>query len=266
MPPSGPQLSEPPKRTANESRDTSDGRTARIWALIPCAGTGSRAGSGQPKQYRVVARQPLVLHTIAAMVAVSRVCHTLVVLSGGDLFLQGFAPPDGHPWSCVPCGGASRAESVLNGLNALQERGAAPEDWVLVHDAVRCLVTAALTNRLIDACLGDAVGGLLAHPVSDTLKLARDGRVLQSPERALHWLAQTPQMFRIGPLQDALMRAGSSATDEASAMEAIGLAPLLVVGSASNFKVTYAQDVLLAQALLLDRARHQPLDSDYDYP
>ncbi|MCY7306853.1 MAG: 2-C-methyl-D-erythritol 4-phosphate cytidylyltransferase [Rhodoferax sp.] len=237
-----------------------------MWALIPCAGAGSRAGSGRPKQYRMIAGQPLVLHTIAAMVAVSRVCHTLVVLSRDDLFLKAFAPADGQPWSCVSCGGVSRAESVGNGLQALQGGGAARADWVLVHDAARCLVTVETIDRLIDACLGDAVGGLLAHPVSDTLKLARDGRVLQSPDRALHWLAQTPQMFRIGPLQDALLRAGSSATDEASAMEAIGLAPLLVVGSADNFKVTYAQDLLLAQALLLQRAWHQPLESDYDYP
>ena len=139
-------------------------------------------------------------------------------MAPGDAFLQSLAPPNGVPWLCQPCGGTSRAQSVANGLVALQARGAADTDWVLVHDAARCLVTSALINQLIDACLPDAVGGLLAQPLSDTLKMGRAGRVAASPERNLHWLAQTPQMFRIGPLRAALMVAGAQVTDEASAM------------------------------------------------
>ena len=240
----------------------------RIWALVPCAGNGSRAAAGLPKQYRSIAGRPLVLHTLDALAAVERVVQTLVVVSPADAFLQALAPPDGVPWLCQPCGGASRAGSVANGLVALQAHGAADTDWVLVHDAARCLVTSALINQLIDACLPDAVGGLLAQPVSDTLKMGRAGRVAASPDRNLHWLAQTPQMFRIGPLRAALLAAGAQETDEASAMEHAALAPLLVPGSATNFKVTYPEDFLLAEAVLLERQRHarSAKDDDYDYP
>jgi 2-C-methyl-D-erythritol 4-phosphate cytidylyltransferase len=142
---------------------------------------------------------------------------------------------------------------VANGLVALMQQGAAATDWVLVHDAARCLVTPQQINTLIDACQHDAVGGLLALPLPDTLKAARDGRVHATLERSDKWLAQTPQMFRIGALQSALQAAGDAVTDESSAMEIAGLSPLLVQGSAQNFKVTYAQDFALAEAVLLSR-------------
>ena len=156
------------------------------------------------------------------------------------------------------CGGATRAESVFNGLQRLLAEGARPTDWVLVHDAARCLVTPAQIGALIDACLPDAVGGLLALPLPDTLKQAgADGRVDATIDRAHKWLAQTPQMFRIGLLRDALAAhaAGGFAgiTDEASAIELAGLAPLLVPGSAQNFKVTYPEDFALAEAVLRSR-------------
>jgi 2-C-methyl-D-erythritol 4-phosphate cytidylyltransferase len=122
-----------------------------------------------------------------------------------------------------------------------------------VHDAARCLVTPQQINALIDACQHDTVGGLLAQPLADTLKTERQGRVSATLDRAGKWLAQTPQMFRIGALMDAVQRAGSQITDEASAMEAIGLQPLLVPGSAQNFKVTYPDDFLLARAVLESR-------------
>jgi 2-C-methyl-D-erythritol 4-phosphate cytidylyltransferase len=147
---------------------------------------------------------------------------------------------------------------VFNGLVHLLAQGAQPHDWVLVHDAARCLVTPAQVNALIDACLGDAVGGLLALPLPDTLKTATpDGRVATTVPRADKWLAQTPQMFRLGALQRALALAEASGfadiTDEASAMEALGLAPKLVPGSAENFKLTYPPDFALAQAILKGR-------------
>jgi 2-C-methyl-D-erythritol 4-phosphate cytidylyltransferase len=138
-------------------------------------------------------------------------------------------------------------------LGALLERGAAATDWVLVHDAARCLITPGQINALIDACEQDAVGGLLALKLPDTLKREVDGRVAQTVERSDKWLAQTPQMFRIGDLQAALQAAGDAVTDESSAMEFLGKAPLLVEGSAQNFKVTYPQDFALAQAVLLAR-------------
>lgn len=221
----------------------------RLWALIPCAGTGSRAGSDGPKQYQPVAGKPMVLHTLAAFAQVRRLAGVLVVVSAGDSFF------DSENATCLiaTCGGSTRAGSVLNGLSTLLERGASPNDWVLVHDAARCLITPEQIDALIDACQGDAVGGLLALKLPDTLKRAVDGRVAETLERGDKWLAQTPQMFRIGALQQALQAAGDAVTDESSAMEFVGQAPLLVEGSAQNFKVTYPQDFALAQAVLLAR-------------
>lgn len=223
---------------------------SRLWALIPCAGTGSRAGAEGPKQYQPVAGQPLVLHTVAAFAAVPRLAGVLVVVSPGDAFWEGV---EIAMVSVAACGGSTRAESVFNGLNALQAHGALAHDWVLVHDAARCLITPQQINTLIDACLDDPVGGLLALPLPDTLKQEAQGRVAQTLERADKWLAQTPQMFRLGDLQQALQAAGSAVTDESSAMEFLGKAPRLVAGSAQNFKVTYPQDFALAQAVLQAR-------------
>ena len=124
---------------------------------------------------------------------------------------------------------------------------------MLVHDAARCLITPEQINALIDACVNDAVGGLLALKLPDTLKREVNGRVAETVERGDKWLAQTPQMFRIADLQAALQAAGDAVTDEASALEFVGKAPLLVEGSAQNFKVTYPQDFALAQAVLLSR-------------
>jgi 2-C-methyl-D-erythritol 4-phosphate cytidylyltransferase len=133
------------------------------------------------------------------------------------------------------CGGESRARSVANGLDALAAAGAAADDWVLVHDAARCLVRPDWIDRLIDACSADPVGGLLAVPVADTLKREHDGRVASTVGRAGLRQAQTPQMFRLRPLRERLAAHGDGATDEASAMEAAGYRPLLVAGDAENF-------------------------------
>lgn len=238
-----------------------------FWALLPCAGVGARAVSapaaspGLPKQYQPVAGQPMVLHTLAAFAGVVRLRGTLVAVASGDRFLQAYANPS---FFTVDCGGPTRADTVLGGLGALLERGAQANDWVLVHDAARCLVTSAQIDGLIDACAHDGVGGLLAHKLADTLKTAISGpggiRVASTVDRADKWLAQTPQMFRIGALRAALEHVGSSATDEASAMEAMGLHPRLVPGSALNFKVTYPEDFLLAQAVLAQRMHGATLE------
>ena len=226
----------------------------RCFALLPCAGSGSRAGAALPKQYQVVAGQPMVRHTLAAFAAVPRIARTLVVVAPGDATLQ----HEGASVLIAACGGSTRAGSVFNGLKALREQGATAQDWVLVHDAARCLVTPAQIDALIDACLPDGLGGLLALPLSDTLKHAgADGRVDATIDREGKWLAQTPQMFRIGALRDAYAAHAASAfagiTDEAIAMEAAGHAPLLVRGSAQNFKVTYPEDFALAEAILNSR-------------
>jgi 2-C-methyl-D-erythritol 4-phosphate cytidylyltransferase len=191
----------------------------------------------------------MVLHTLAAFAQVPRLAGVLVVVSDGDDFLDDVDAT----FLVAACGGSTRAASVLNGLTALLEQGAAPTDWVLVHDAARCLITPKQIDTLIDACLPDAVGGLLALKLPDTLKREVHGRVAQTVERGDKWLAQTPQMFRIAELQAALLTAGDAVTDEASALEFVGKAPLLVEGSAQNFKVTYPQDFALAQAVLTAR-------------
>ena len=230
----------------------------RCYALVPCAGVGLRAAAGGPKQYALLAGRAVVAHTLAALAAVPRLQATLVVLAPHDEVFALHAPGFGGPrqW-CANCGGATRAESVAAGLSVLLERGAQPDDWVLVHDAARCLLQPAWVNRLIDACLHDAVGGLLALPLADTLKAASGdetgARVNATLDRSAKWLAQTPQMFRIGLLQRALREAGAAVTDESGAIEALGLAPRLVPGDAENFKLTWPADFALAARLLETR-------------
>ena len=224
---------------------------ARCFALLPCAGSGSRAGTAVPKQYQPVAGVPMVRHTLAAFAVVPRIARVLVVVAPDDKALAADASI-----SVAACGGATRAESVFNGLAALRALGAGDDDWVLVHDAARCLVTPAQIEALITACEHDPVGGLLAHRLADTLKQAGSGpgeRVAATLDRSDKWLAQTPQMFRIGMLQHALAQAADLVTDEASAIEAQGHAPLLVPGGAQNFKVTYPDDFALAEAVLARR-------------
>ncbi len=227
---------------------------ARYLALVPCAGVGARAGAGGPKQYAMLAGQAVVAHTLAALAGVQKLAATLVVLAGDDRQFERHAPAFSGPraWT-ARCGGVTRAQSVAAGLQQLRERGAADDDWVLVHDAARCLLQPAWVDRLIDACLADDVGGLLALPLADTLKAARGDRVTATLPRADKWLAQTPQMFRLGLLQRALKQAPAEVTDEAGAVEALGLQPLLVPGDALNFKLTWPADFALAARLLETR-------------
>ena len=233
------------------------GAPARCFALIPAAGSGSRAGLNQPKQYQQIAGARLIDHTLAAFFEVGDIAGVALVVAPDDAAY----PPGTDPRvSVFRVGGSTRAHSVFNGLRAWLEAGAAAHDWVLVHDAARCLITPSDIERLMAACRGDAVGGLLAVPLADTLKVADEGqRVVATVDRAGKWLAQTPQMFRIGELLDALRphlpQGFAGITDEASAMEASSRAPLLVRGSVHNFKVTFPEDFALAEALLLHRAR-----------
>ena len=234
------------------------GVSPRYFALVPCAGSGSRAGTLQPKQYEPVAGQPVVAHTLAALARVERLDATLVVLAPDDDRFEDLLPTFASERGWVArCGGASRAESVANGLRELVARGAQPQDWVLVHDAARCLIRPSWVNRLIDACADDEVGGLLALPVADTLKHERAEagatRVGETVPRDGKWAAQTPQMFRLGLLLPALTHAdsaGAAITDEASAVEALGHAPKLVRGDFENFKLTFPGDFALAERLL----------------
>jgi 2-C-methyl-D-erythritol 4-phosphate cytidylyltransferase len=221
-------------------------------ALIPAAGMGSRMGGEVPKQYLDLAGRSLLERTAAVLASVERIAQVLVVTAPDDA--RAAKLPFGRKVRCVASGGATRAASVRAGLDALQ---ANDDDWVLVHDAARACLTRAEVDRLIDVLRDDPIGGLLAMPVADTLKLADDvGRVKYTVPRERMWRAATPQMFRVGLLRTALDAPGilARATDEASAIEALGHAPRLVEGRASNIKITTPDDLALARAILAGRA------------
>ncbi len=223
------------------------------FALVPAAGSGSRMGAARPKQYMELAGAPMIRHALSTLCAVHAIARVFVVL----------APDDDewtrHDWSDLDaklvelhCGGATRAESVVNGLQAIARQVAA-DDWVLVHDAARPCLTVAHVESLIDEVGEDDVGGLLAVPVADTLKRAGPGsRCEATVARDNLWQAQTPQMFRHGLLLRALQQV-PQVTDEASAVEQLGLRPRLVAADAGNLKVTYPFDLQLAAWILGQR-------------
>jgi len=229
----------------------------RFHVLVPCAGTGSRAGTAIPKQYQVVAGQTMVMHTLQALSRVAQLSSGWVILSPEDPFNWPSVAWPAH-FRRVHCGGTNRAQSVFNGLSAMRQSGLFDHDWVLVHDAARCLITPSAVEQLIETCREDLVGGLLALPLPDTLKLqtidAQGARVASTVPREDKWLAQTPQMFRLGALHEALAQAAKNGfegiTDESSAMERQGFSPRLVPGSAQNLKITYPADFAFAEAVL----------------
>jgi 2-C-methyl-D-erythritol 4-phosphate cytidylyltransferase len=223
----------------------------RYLALVPAAGSGSRFGGPSPKQYLQLNGRPLMWHTLQALSQVEAISEVVLVLSPGDEWFDDF------DWNLPKLrvhrvGGASRAESVRNGLEVM---AASAEDWVLVHDAARCCLSVAAVERLIATLADDPVGGLLALPVPDTVKRAdAEGRISATVPRQGLWLAQTPQMFRAGLLSQALARSmAEEVTDEAAAIEQHGHKPRLVEGDAQNFKVTYPRDLALARAILASR-------------
>ena len=215
-----------------------------FFALIPAAGAGQRAGTAVPKQYVPLLGKPMLMHTIAAFAAAPSITATHVVVSPEDDWIETFGG-SGFPANCKihRVGGATRAASVVNGLRAIE---ADANDWVLVHDAARPCITPVMIEGLIAELRDDEVGGLLALPLADTVKRADGaGRVSETISRDGLWLAQTPQMFRIGLLREALQKF-SDVTDEAGAIERVGFKPKLVAGHARNIKVTYPQDFELA--------------------
>ncbi len=222
-----------------------------FYALVPAAGFGARMGHELPKQYLPIAGRPMIYHALKTLCDCEQVATVFVVLAPDDTLFHGYDWSDfGGKLQPLYCGGMTRADTVLNGLIASELE---PDDWVLVHDAARPCLTKAHLQKLIEEVKGDAVGGILAVPVADTLKRADENqRVLHTEDRAGLWQAQTPQMFRLGLLTLALQQC-KAVTDEASAVEAMGFYPRLVEGDASNFKVTYPQDLLMAELLLRER-------------
>ena len=229
--------------------------TAKVHVLIACGGTGTRAGGALPKQYQEVAGQCVLTHTLHAFAAVPAVDRIVCVIAPADTLFSSLVAPFCLDKRLTPVAiaGETRAQTVVNGLRHLIEQGAAADDWVLVHDAARCLITPAQIEVLIQACNHDEVGGLLATPLADTLKQAQGDRSATTLDRSDKWLAQTPQMFKLKPLLDALNAAANTVTDEASAMEQAGFAPRLVAGSTMNFKITYPEDFALAELILHNR-------------
>ncbi|MEW6314353.1 MAG: 2-C-methyl-D-erythritol 4-phosphate cytidylyltransferase [Pseudomonadota bacterium] len=228
---------------------------SKYFALIPAAGSGSRMGGELPKQYLPLAGKPMLYHALKTLVRHAAIARVYVVLAPDDtIFAQ-------HDWrelfgfggklQPLYCGGTQRAASVLNGLRAARgEIG--DDDWVMVHDAARPGLTQELLDRLIAEVGDDAAGGLLALPVADTLKRGDAGaRVVRTEARDELWGAQTPQMFRYALLVRALAATDPAvATDEARAVEGLGLHPKLVRGDSRNLKVTYPQDMQLAESIL----------------
>lgn len=226
--------------------------SSRYFALIPAAGVGERMGVGYPKQYMPLNGKPMLLHVLDTFAAANAIAHVYVVVNCNDGYIDevlSVVPYLADRVTVLKNGGATRHESVLNGLKSIRA-DVNDDDWVLVHDAARPGLTTALIDKLVHELRDDAVGGLLAMPIVDTLKRAdADGRAETTVPRERLWAAQTPQMFRYALLQRALTQA-KLVTDEAGAIESLGLKPKLIEGSARNLKVTLSRDIALAELLL----------------
>lgn len=230
----------------------------RIHGLIPAGGVGSRAqqaGASEPKQYRMIHGKPMIVWAAQALMADVRVTDVVVGVQADDPWAKP-SLADVSGVQVLSSAGPTRAQTVLQ---TLDQSGFDEHDWVLVHDAARPGLPAAELGSLIDACLKADRGGLLALPAADTVKLASAAghapmvTVEQTLERQRIWLAQTPQMFRVGELRQALrqtLQTDQAVTDEASAMERAGHSPILVTGSPRNHKVTWAEDFEWIKRLL----------------
>ncbi len=233
---------------------------ARIWAVLPAAGVGRRMGSEIPKQYLPLLGRPILSRTLDRLLAHPAVHGGVIALAAQDPHWQRLAYSHAKPLQRV-AGGAERSGSVLAALQFLLGE-ASPEDWVLVHDAVRPCVTAAELDSLSSAAFGPPDGALLAMPVRDTLKRQDgSGRVADTAEREGLWHALTPQLFPLATLHAALtavVERGVAVTDEAQAMELAGYRPLLVEGQATNLKITRHSDLALAEAILRSQTASEP--------
>ncbi|MET0962731.1 MAG: 2-C-methyl-D-erythritol 4-phosphate cytidylyltransferase [Noviherbaspirillum sp.] len=222
------------------------------YALIPAAGVGARMGAPIPKQYARLAGKPMLRHVLETFAGMEAIAHTFIVVGSADAYIDELmrdGPALEGRVTILRNGGDTRRQSVLNGLLAMREV-VADDAWVLVHDAARPGLSAAMVERLIAALRDEEVGALLALPVVDTLKRSdSEGRACATVPRAGLWSAQTPQMFRYGLLKRAL-EAAADVTDEAGAVEALGFLPRLVMGSARNMKVTLPDDLALAELYL----------------
>ena len=223
---------------------------ARFHIIIPAAGAGNRMATAIPKQYLPLCGKPIVSHCIQTFFSCPRIASINLALSAEDFFWRSLTLDSNSRLNLHYTGGDTRAQTVLNTLEAMRPN-VAGDDWILVHDAARPGLTIPLLNQLLDTLEHDDVGGLLALPLADTLKQSNaDQRVEKTIPREGLWQAQTPQMFRFSLLQQALASFDGVPTDEAQAVEALGLQPKLVTGSLRNMKITYPQDMALMEVLM----------------
>jgi len=232
---------------------TASNHTPRYFALLPAAGVGARMAADGPKQYLTIGGKPMLRHAVDAFRASDLVSHTYVVVSAADGQIDGVLPADLDGVTVLRCGGATRMDTVLNALRELQGV-VAGGDMIMVHDAARPGLTPALIAKLIDGVGDDAAGGLLALPVVDTVKRATGAVPVAATTVSRNglWLAQTPQMFSYELLLRALGSApdANAITDDASAVEMLGLSPRLIEGHPRNLKVTLPADIRIAEMYL----------------
>ena len=223
-----------------------------IWCVIPAAGRGARFSAAMPKQYAPLVGVPMLVRTLDRLLSHPRVAGAMVALSANDELWPSINELEGKPVrTCL--GGAERADSVLAALDELSTR-CADDDWVMVHDAARPCVRSLDLDRMITTLGDDAVGGILAVPVRDTLKRCDEsGAIIATVDRTQLWHALTPQMFRLGTLTraiEAALAGGMMVTDEAQAIEHAGHTPRVVAGHADNLKITHPEDLELARLIL----------------
>ena len=226
----------------------------RLWAVVPAAGTGRRVGGDTPKQYREVAGAPLMEHTLRALLQSRDIGGVVVAMDSADPRADSIASLSDERVQTTP-GGVTRSHSVLAGLDALEDQ-VAEGDWALVHDAARPCLTVDALAALIDRARVLGEGLILAEPVADTLKQVNaQGEIEKTVDRSILWRAQTPQLFPLQQLRDALrlcIEQGVSVTDEAMAMERAGHRVHVIEGASSNIKVTVEADLVFADVFLKD--------------
>ena len=226
----------------------------KCWAIIPAAGIGQRMASSTPKQYLKIGNKTILEHAANTLLNDARITQVVFALHEKDSYFSQLTLDHAHKIRSV-IGGDTRAHSVLNAMHAIQAEINA-DDFVLVHDAARpCLQNADL-DKLIDVCLNHEVGGILAAPVTDTIKRVRGNEIDSTLVRTHLWRAFTPQMFKFKLLYDALTKALSNnvlVTDEASAMEYMQHRPCVVEGSTHNIKVTSPDDLIMAESYLTSK-------------
>ena len=227
----------------------------RLWAIVPAAGRGERFVSSQPhnlpKQYTALVGGTVLEWSLRALLAEPRIHAIVVVLAAGDSHWPRVAAKLNSPKLMTAIGGAQRQDSVMSGLDFLSSRAAA-DDWVLVHDAARPCLNSSDIGALADALAADVAGAVLSAPIVDTVRRVLPGGV-ETVDRTGLWRALTPQVFAFAPLRRALQdaaRAGVAVTDEAQAMERIGIHAVLVSGSPFNIKLTRAEDLGVAAGIL----------------